>query len=71
MQVTITVELGNLGLRTMLLRRLGLPADAEPERVRSAYRALARRTHPDAGGSAEEFRKVHAAYKTLKDNGWA
>ena len=33
--------------------------------VKAAYRKRARETHPDRGGSAEEFEIVHRAYKLL------
>jgi curved DNA-binding protein CbpA len=48
---------------------LGVPQDADAETIRSAFRVLARRYHPDAGdgSSAEMFREVLAAYQTLND----
>jgi curved DNA-binding protein CbpA len=48
---------------------LGIPPDADLETVRTAYRALARRYHPDAGegSSPERFREVVDAYETLSD----
>lgn len=71
MQVTIVLDMGSIGLRDLLLRRLGLERETTPEEARSAYRALALRTHPDQGGDVEEFRAIHAAYKTLQEHGWA
>ena len=48
---------------------LGVPQDADADTIRSAFRILARRYHPDAGegSSAERFREVLAAYETLND----
>lgn len=48
---------------------LGVSNDADAETIRSAFRVLARRYHPDAGegSSAEKFREVLAAYETLND----
>jgi curved DNA-binding protein CbpA len=48
---------------------LGIPHDADADTIRSAFRTLARRYHPDAGegSSAERFREVLAAYETLND----
>ena len=48
---------------------LGVPRDADADMIRSAFRALARRYHPDAGegSSSERFRQVLAAYETLND----
>ncbi|ACU96713.1 J domain-containing protein [Saccharomonospora viridis] len=46
---------------------LGIARDATPGEIKSAYRALALRAHPDAGGSAEEFQLLRSAYETLSD----
>lgn len=35
------------------------------ERIKRAYRKQVRRHHPDCGGSADMFRKVHEAYQEL------
>ncbi len=50
---------------------LGIARDADEETIRSAYRILARRYHPDrgVGSSAEKFRQVNEAYETLIDPG--
>jgi DnaJ-class molecular chaperone len=48
---------------------LGIAEDADGDTIRSAFRALARRHHPDAGAgsSAAEFRRALEAYETLSD----
>ncbi|WP_412069440.1 J domain-containing protein [Rubrivirga sp. IMCC43871] len=46
-------------------RVLSLPYDAAPGDVRSAFRRLARQTHPDQGGSADAFLHVRLAYDVL------
>jgi curved DNA-binding protein CbpA len=48
---------------------LGISNDADEATIRSAYRMLVRRYHPDrgAGSSAEKFRQVNEAYATLID----
>ena len=48
---------------------LGVPRDADLDTIRSAFRALVRRYHPDAGegSSAERFRQIVTAYETLSD----
>ena len=48
---------------------LGVPRDADQETIRTAYRILARRYHPDkgAGSSTEKFRQAAEAYETLID----
>ena len=42
---------------------LGVEQDASLTAVRNAYRALARRHHPDAGGNSEEFKRLRRAYE--------
>ena len=48
---------------------LDLPPDADGQSVKSAYRALARRFHPDLNGgdaaSAERLAEINEAYATL------
>lgn len=48
---------------------LGISRDADEQMIRSAYRVLARRYHPDrgAGSSSEKFRQINEAYQTLID----
>jgi hypothetical protein len=43
--------------------RLNVPAGATAEEIKAAYRRLARNTHPDAGGDAEEFKQVQVWYE--------
>lgn len=48
---------------------LGVSEDAEPARIRSAYRDLAKTCHPDRTGleSAQRFREISEAYEVLSD----
>jgi len=50
---------------------LGVPRDASEERIRSAYRKLARQYHPDVNAesadAAARFREVTEAYEVLSD----
>ena len=48
---------------------LGIAEDADSDTIRSAFRALARRHHPDAGAgsSTAEFRRALEAYEILSD----
>jgi curved DNA-binding protein CbpA len=48
---------------------LGIARDADPDTIRSAFRSLVRRYHPDAGegSSAQKFREIVEAYETLAD----
>jgi len=54
-----------------LYKILGIRHDADDKEVRSAYRRLARRYHPDTGkgSSGEKFRAVQHAYDVLGDAG--
>ncbi len=47
---------------------LGVKPGASQDEIRTAYRQRARETHPDAGGSADEFQKVKWAYDQLTAN---
>ncbi|MEA2373191.1 MAG: hypothetical protein QOH12_3585 [Solirubrobacteraceae bacterium] len=46
---------------------LGLRPGADQAEIHTAYRAAVRRTHPDAGGSAEAFEAVQEAYEALRE----
>jgi DnaJ-class molecular chaperone len=48
---------------------LGVSRSADTAAIHSAFRALARRYHPDVGreGSANKFREALEAYQTLSD----
>ena len=46
---------------------LGVEPDADFETIRRAYLTRAQTVHPDAGGSREEFVRLHAAYEVVVD----
>jgi len=49
---------------------MGVERKATPEEVKSAYRKLARKYHPDVSkepGAEEKFKEIGEAYETLKD----
>lgn len=52
-------------------RLLGIPPDSGQRRIKSAYRSLAKRFHPDRNSgsetAAELFRQVNHAYRVLAD----
>jgi len=51
------------------LSTLNLPPEADPKMIKNQYKRLAQKHHPDKGGSAEMFNKVHQA-KLLLDNSY-
>lgn len=47
---------------------LGVGPHADADEIRRAYRRLARRSHPDAGGDADEFLRLQQAVTALLDS---
>lgn len=46
-------------------KTLGLKEGASAEEIKTAYRRLAMKHHPDRGGDPEEFKKIQSAYDYL------
>lgn len=46
---------------------LGVDKDATPDEINAAYKAHAKKHHPDAGGSTEEFTRIKQASLVLLD----
>ena len=46
---------------------LGVKRDASQDEIKKAFRKLAQKYHPDAGGDPEKFKEVSEAYTTLSD----
>lgn len=46
---------------------LGVKRDASQKEIKSAFRKLAQKYHPDAGGDEEKFKEISEAYDTLSD----
>ena len=46
---------------------LGIKKNASPEDVKKAYRKTSKKTHPDKGGSNEEFQETKKAYEVLSN----
>lgn len=46
---------------------LGVSKGASQDEIKSAYRKLASKNHPDKGGDTAEFQKIQTAYDTLGD----
>lgn len=44
---------------------LGIPQDASDEMIKKAYKDLARKYHPDKGGSEESFKEINDAYTQI------
>jgi curved DNA-binding protein len=52
---------------TDLYNTLGVGKTATQEEIKSAYRKLASKHHPDRGGDTATFQKIQSAYDTLGD----
>lgn len=50
-----------------LYQVLGIARSASPDDVQDAWRARAKQTHPDRGGSSREFHDVTVAHEVLAD----
>ena len=46
---------------------LGVKPESDPKTIKTAYRKLASKHHPDKGGDQEQFKKIQKAYETLSD----
>ena len=46
---------------------LGVKKDASADEIKKAFRKLARKHHPDAGGEEEKFKEINEAYEVLSD----
>ena len=46
---------------------LGVNPSATPEDIKKAFKAKAKKVHPDAGGNTQEFQKIQRAYQVLED----
>ena len=47
---------------------LGVKKDASEDEIKKAFRRLARKHHPDTGGSEEKFKEINEAYEVLSDS---
>ena len=43
-------------------KTLGVPRTATTDEIKKAFRKLARKYHPDAGGSEAKFKEINEAY---------
>ena len=49
-------------------KTLGVPRTATTDEIKKAFRKLARKYHPDAGGSEAKFKEINEAYEGLSDD---
>jgi len=50
-----------------LYEELGLENNATKSEIKSSYRSLVKKHHPDAGGEKERFLAIQNAWETLND----
>lgn len=48
-------------------KTLGVPRNATEDEIKKAFRKLARKHHPDAGGDEAKFKEINEAYEVLSD----
>ncbi|MDO5426688.1 MAG: DnaJ domain-containing protein, partial [Coriobacteriia bacterium] len=48
-------------------KTLGVSKDADDKEIKKAFRKLAQKYHPDAGGDEEKFKEINEAYEVLSD----
>ena len=46
---------------------LGVSRNASDKEIKTAFRKLAQKYHPDAGGDEQKFKEISEAYETLSD----
>lgn len=63
--LTLTTTKPKRGDPRRLYESLGIESDASDDDIRMAARRRMQETHPDHGGSAQEFMRVVDAYRTL------
>ena len=54
-------------MKRNLYAELGLKKDATKNEIKSSYRSLVKKHHPDAGGEKERFIAIQNAWETLND----
>jgi hypothetical protein len=62
---TIVPSLRGTSMTALKISKADLTASDLPAIIRDAYRRQAKIHHPDVGGDAETFRKIHEAYEDL------
>ena len=51
-----------------LYETLGVAKDATKDTIKKAFRAKAKKAHPDAGGEPEKFHAIELAHRVLTDD---
>lgn len=49
-------------------KTLGVPRTATSDEIKKAFRSLARKHHPDAGGDEAKFKEINESYEVLSDD---
>ena len=54
-------------MKRNLYEELGLRKNATQDEIKSSYRSLVKKHHPDAGGETNSFLAIQNAWDTLSD----
>lgn len=65
---TLDIDDGTIDPASAAFAVLGLPTEADPAEIKTAYREKVKQVHPDHGGDHEDFRRVREAYTTAKEH---
>ena len=56
-----------LGLSKDYYKILGVSKEASVDEMKSSFRSLSKKHHPDVGGDEEKFKEINEAYSVLSD----
>jgi molecular chaperone DnaJ len=56
-----------LGLNKDYYKILGVSKEASADEMKSSFRSLSKKHHPDVGGDEEKFKEINEAYSVLSD----
>ena len=67
-QETKVTEVERMASTPDYYKTLGVPRTATADEIKKAFRKLARKHHPDAGGDEAKFKELNEAYEVLSES---